>query len=794
MLKTIVSFFFFAAIIYAQTHTIEGLVFDFETGEPLSYANVRIDETTSGTSANRNGRFTLKLKSGKCRLIFSFIGYKADTLSLIIPSSQKIEIGLEPQAVKLPEVVVSAEDPAFSIIREAIKRKKENRRGLTNFEYNAYSKRIILSADEVAVIEETFVKGYNKINEWEKEFILSTHKTENRKKDLYTMDFSIAEDYYIDFTADTLELIQNLVYLPLYENAFDYYDYKLLKIIEAEDHLVYLIKVIPLSQIQPLLEGEITIESNNYALNSVNLQTNEGVRFPYINDFKVEFVEQIGKYQGYWLPHYVEAKARLSVNVGGLITIEPMSFNQISSITEYNINKSIPDSVVNAVRSSYGYFTADTSGEGVKSPELSREEITNQRPIPLTGTEVEAYASLDSTKTIEKMIKVGGALSAFIPEPDEEEEDTTTSFIGHTTEALFKYGYFRDNRVTGIVLGAKYDGNFFTDRLNMNVSAGYSLHREKLEGRLSLNYEIEDFFLDEVETGVYQYSKMWQIFTPHPDILNSVSVLIGFEDQFNYYLSTGYNIAIGKNFGESFFTKLSFISEQQDSLPAHKYQSIFGSNRSVRENPNIIEGKDNRLSLFAEWGKNPMEIQPFPQSGLIAQIHFSDEAFGSDFNYQRYRAIGMVKTKTFYKELFVAPYLQFTVDAGLITGTYGPQHIFTPNTALAFYSPPGVFKGLKPYEFVGTEMIAMHLEHNWRTVPFQAVGLDFITDLHIDLITGVSGLRMWNKSEYLNEYSMAKPYWEVYLGISRIFAFIRLDFAYSSLDKFAVRAAIAVFF
>ncbi|MGB5894272.1 MAG: DUF5686 family protein, partial [Ignavibacteriaceae bacterium] len=562
MLKTIVSFFLFSIIIYSQTHTIEGFVFDVETSEPLSYANVRIDGTTSGTSANINGRFSLKLKSGSYRLVFSFIGYKSDTLSIIIPTNEKIKIGLIPQAVILPEVVVSSEDPAYSIIREAIKRKKENRRGLTNFEYNAYSKRIILSAEEVAVIEETFVKGYNKINEWEKEFILSAHKTENRKKDIRTMDFSIAEDYYIDFTADTLNLIQNLVYLPLYENAFDYYDYKLLKIIEAEDHVVYLIKVIPLSKIQPLLEGEITIESSNYALNSISLQTNEGVRFPYINDFKVKFVEQLGKYQGYWLPHYVEAKARLSINVGGLITIEPMSFNQISSITEYNINKAIPDSVINAVRSSYGYFTADTSGEGVKPPELSREEITDLRPIPLTETEVEAYATLDSSKTIEKMIKVGGALSAFIPDPDEE-EDTTTSFIGHTMEALFNYGYFRDNRVTGIVLGAKYNGKLFTDRLNLNISAGYSLQREKVEGSLSFNYKIEDFFLDEVEGGVYQYSKMWQIFTPYPDILNSISVLIGFNDQFNYYLATGYNLGIGKNFGKSFFTKLSFISENQ---------------------------------------------------------------------------------------------------------------------------------------------------------------------------------------------------------------------------------------
>ena len=43
-------------IIYSQTQTIEGFVFDVETSEPLSYANVRIDGTTKGTSANINGQ------------------------------------------------------------------------------------------------------------------------------------------------------------------------------------------------------------------------------------------------------------------------------------------------------------------------------------------------------------------------------------------------------------------------------------------------------------------------------------------------------------------------------------------------------------------------------------------------------------------------------------------------------------------------------------------------------------------------------------------------------------------
>jgi len=133
------------------------------------------------------------------------------------------------------------------------------------------------------------------------------------------------------------------------------------------------------------------------------------------------------------------------------------------------------------------------------------------------------------------------------------------------------------------------------------------------------------------------------------------------------------------------------------------------------------------------------------------------------------------------------------VDAGFVTGDYGPQHILAPNSTYSFYSPYGVLKGLKPYQYVGTEMIALHLEHNWRTIPFQSLGLDFISDLHLDIITGVSGLKIWNNSDYLPQQKMDDPnYWEAYVSISRIFAFARIDFAYTSLDQFHIRTAIGV--
>ncbi len=133
------------------------------------------------------------------------------------------------------------------------------------------------------------------------------------------------------------------------------------------------------------------------------------------------------------------------------------------------------------------------------------------------------------------------------------------------------------------------------------------------------------------------------------------------------------------------------------------------------------------------------------------------------------------------------------VDAAIVSGNYGPQHILTPNTAYSFYSPMGVLKGLMPYRFVGTEMITVHLEHNWRTVPFQVLGLGFLSDLHLKIITGVCGLRIWNYSNYITQNNMnEKNNWEVYVSISRILAFSRIDLAYTSLKQIHIRAAIGI--
>jgi hypothetical protein len=215
MTKLLCLIIFSAMALNAQKFDFRGTVTDSKTGEALSFASIRIGGTQYGTSSNLDGEFLLRLEKGHYKIIFSYIGYSSDTLTVAIPENKRILIQLSPQSIVLPEVVVSNEDPAYRIIREAIKRKDLNREGLKNFEYDAYSKKIVKSVGDVAVIEETFVKGYNKVGEWEKEFLKSRFKTENIKDEARSMDFTITNNYFVDFSRDTLSLFMNTVYLPL---------------------------------------------------------------------------------------------------------------------------------------------------------------------------------------------------------------------------------------------------------------------------------------------------------------------------------------------------------------------------------------------------------------------------------------------------------------------------------------------------------------------------------------------------------------------------------------------------
>ena len=72
----IVFFVFFTLVTTAQNGTIRGTVFDGATGESLVGVTVVVQGTTTGTSTDLDGMFSLKVPVGTYSLQVSFISYQ----------------------------------------------------------------------------------------------------------------------------------------------------------------------------------------------------------------------------------------------------------------------------------------------------------------------------------------------------------------------------------------------------------------------------------------------------------------------------------------------------------------------------------------------------------------------------------------------------------------------------------------------------------------------------------------------------------------------------------------------
>ena len=77
---------------------------DSATREPLSKASVFCQNTTSGTVTDKQGEFSLSLKSGGYDLIFSYTGYQTQTVR--VTENNKLEILLIKEDKSLGEVIL----------------------------------------------------------------------------------------------------------------------------------------------------------------------------------------------------------------------------------------------------------------------------------------------------------------------------------------------------------------------------------------------------------------------------------------------------------------------------------------------------------------------------------------------------------------------------------------------------------------------------------------------------------------------------------------------------------------
>jgi len=109
-----------------DAQSISGQIIN-EDNDPIAYANIYVQQTGSGTSADFEGKYFLSLNPGTYEIIVSSLGYESLTLDIVVEDKNTLKnITLQSSGIELDEIIVtsSKKDPAYAIIKNAVDNRK----------------------------------------------------------------------------------------------------------------------------------------------------------------------------------------------------------------------------------------------------------------------------------------------------------------------------------------------------------------------------------------------------------------------------------------------------------------------------------------------------------------------------------------------------------------------------------------------------------------------------------------------------------------------------------------------
>lgn len=94
----------FATNLRAQDVTVNGVVTNSSTGDPLVGVNIKVRGTSLGTFTNQQGKYTLEVPSLTDTLVFTFIGFESKIVP--IKGRETINVALKSNTIQAQELVV----------------------------------------------------------------------------------------------------------------------------------------------------------------------------------------------------------------------------------------------------------------------------------------------------------------------------------------------------------------------------------------------------------------------------------------------------------------------------------------------------------------------------------------------------------------------------------------------------------------------------------------------------------------------------------------------------------------
>ena len=292
---SLVTFLFLTLNTIAQTYTLSGTVKD-NIGNPIPFATILIKNTSKGSSANSDGQYSLTAAPDTYDVLFKAIGYKQETRQVSLKANQVLNIELAPESYQLQNVVIKAgrEDPAYEIIRNAIRKRKTYLNEVKSYTVDTYIKGLqkLLAAPKkfmgrdinqigrelgldsnrkgILYLSESESKlSYMQPNLYHEEMISSKVSGSNR-----AFSFNRASDLDVNLykNLQNWEGLGNRPLIsPIADNALSYYNYKFMGLTDENGETINRIRVTPKRQYEPTFEGYIYILDDSWRIHSIDL-------------------------------------------------------------------------------------------------------------------------------------------------------------------------------------------------------------------------------------------------------------------------------------------------------------------------------------------------------------------------------------------------------------------------------------------------------------------------------------------------------------------------------------------
>ena len=480
LIAQLLIFLCFASGLSAQTFTLSGKIADRQ-GKPIPFASIYQKNSTKGVTANSEGQYHLNLAPGKYEIIYRALGFKLETQQIDLKSNQILNVIMDVGNFELQTVIVTAngEDPAYSIIRNAIKNRKKHLSEVQAYNCDVYIKGIqkLLAApkkflgqdmDKVArnagldstrsgiiyLSESESTFSFIQPDKIHEEMISSKVSGSNR-----AFSFNRASDMKLNFyenLSDWDDLSNRPMVSPIADNALFYYTYKLIGTTEENGETINKIEVLPKRNADPVFRGTIYIIEKSWRIHSTDLYLTKDANINFVDTLRInqQFFPVDGKI---WMPSSIRVDF-----TGGLLGFRFGGY-YIAIYKNYDLNPQLDKKKFSEVL----HITK----------EVNKKDSTywsQARPVPLTEEETsdykkkEALAAKRESKTyLDSLDKVNNKLKPY-------------AFVfgqGYTMRKRYKKETYRFNSLKNSVFYNTVEGFGF------NYSATYTRQIDSMNNR-----------------------------------------------------------------------------------------------------------------------------------------------------------------------------------------------------------------------------------------------------------------------------------------------------------------------